>query len=351
MRLSTLTCCLALAAADARGQTIAAGRSQFQTRCVSCHGEDGAGGARGVTIVGLRMPRATSKDAVRDLIRKGIPDAGMPAFSISDEDLDPLSVYVMSLVTPATNRVETPENAPGDAAAGERFYTEKGHCTGCHMVRGRGGVLGPDLSNVGRTRTAAQIEQALRDPGDAAATSPGGRRGAAAYRAVTVRLRDGRTIRGLAKNESAFDLQVLSVDGTLHLLLKDQVAGVVREQSLMPKVEGTATEIRDLVSYLSRLTTDPNTYATRVAPMEMGAGLAFADVARPKPGAWPTYHGNTSGNRFSALDQINTSTVQRLAPKWMFTIQGAPRALQVTPVVVDGVMYVTSVNEAYGLYA
>jgi glucose dehydrogenase len=35
----------------------------------------------------------------------------------------------------------------------------------------------------------------------------------------------------------------------------------------------------------------------------------------------------------------------------MFTIQGAPRALQMTPVVVDGVMYVTSVNEAYALDA
>jgi alcohol dehydrogenase (cytochrome c) len=43
--------------------------------------------------------------------------------------------------------------------------------------------------------------------------------------------------------------------------------------------------------------------------------------------------------------------VQRLAPKWTFPIQGAPRALQVTPVVVDGVMYVTSVNEAYALDA
>jgi alcohol dehydrogenase (cytochrome c) len=80
-------------------------------------------------------------------------------------------------------------------------------------------------------------------------------------------------------------------------------------------------------------------------------GLPFADVAQPKPGAWPTYHGHLSGNRFSPLDQINSSNVQRLAPTWMFTIQGAPRALQVTPIVVDGVMYVTSVNDAYALDA
>src|SRR5262249_57026713 len=71
----------------------------------------------------------------------------------------------------------------------------------------------------------------------------------------------------------------------------------------------------------------------------------------PQPGAWPTYHGNLTGNRFSPLDQINATTIRSLAPKWMFTIREAPRPLQVTPVVVDGVMYVTSVNEAYALDA
>jgi len=79
--------------------------------------------------------------------------------------------------------------------------------------------------------------------------------------------------------------------------------------------------------------------------------IPFADIARPRPGEWPTYHGSLSGNRFSPLDQINRATIQRLAPKWMFTIQGAPRPLQMTPIVVGGVMYVTSVNEAYALDA
>jgi len=68
--------------------------------------------------------------------------------------------------------------------------------------------------------------------------------------------------------------------------------------------------------------------ATGVSRADPPAGIAFADIARPKPGAWPTYHGNLSGNRFSPLDQINPTTIHSLAPKWMFTIQGAPRPLQ-----------------------
>ena len=90
---------------------------------------------------------------------------------------------------------------------------------------------------------------------------------------------------------------------------------------------------------------------TQAGIVERGASIPFEDIARPKPGTWPTYHGHLSGNRFSPLDQINSSNVHRLAPTWMFTIHGAPRDLQMTPVVAGGVMYVTSVNEAFALDA
>jgi glucose dehydrogenase len=47
-----------------------------------------------------------------------------------------------------------------------------------------------------------------------------------------------------------------------------------------------------------------------------GTGVSFAEIARPKRGEWPTYHGLLSGNRFSPLDQINRTTVRSLASKW-----------------------------------
>ncbi len=355
IRISTLAICVALFGNQTSAQTADASRRPYQVRCAGCHGEDGTGGGHGPNIVDVRRPRATSKNEVRDLILKGIPDGGMPAFQIPSEEADAIAVFVMALKTPAAVAAAAGEAAPGNPAAGERFFAGKGNCATCHMVRGRGGVLGPDLSAVGRDRRPAQIEQKLRDPeaavgAPAARGSRGGRGGPPPYRAVTVRTRNGQSIRGIAKNESAFDLQLLAMDGKLHLLSKDQVAEVVPEKTLMPKVEATPDELRNLVAYLSRLTPDPNAKATLSAG-EIGPGVPFADVAYPKPGAWPTYDGNQSGNRFSPLTQIDTSNVERMAPKWMFTIPGAPRALEVTPVVVDGVMYVTSVNEAYALDA
>jgi len=350
IRLSILAVILLQPAA---AQPPDAGKRPYQARCVGCHGEDGSGGGHGPNIVDVRRPRATTLEAMRALILKGIPDGGMPAFQISEEEAGVIAAYVMSLKQPAG--AAATEAAPGDAVAGERFFAGKGNCASCHMVRGSGGVLGPDLTNIGRDRRPAQIEQALRDPGATPAGAAGrgggrGGRGAPQYHAVTVRLRNGQTLRGIAKNESSFDIQVLAMDGKLYLLSKEQVGEVVHEKSLMPALEATPEETRNLVAYLSRLSSDAAAKAS-LATGELGAGLPFPDVAHPKPGAWPTYHGNESGNRFSPLNQIDTSNVSRLAPRWMFPVPGAPRALEVTPVVVDGVMYVTSVNEAYALDA
>src|SRR3981081_960838 len=45
--------------------------------------------------------------------------------------------------------------------------------------------------------------------------------------------------------------------------------------------------------------------AARPVPADEGDGVPFGEVAQPKPGTWPTYHGHLDGNRFSPLEQIN----------------------------------------------
>src|SRR4051812_14678736 len=92
-RIISFAACVALAGAQT-------GKQQFQAMCVGCHGEDGLGGAHGPSIVDVRQPRATSQDAVRDLILKGTPDAGMPAFKVSREQAETIAVFVMSLKYP-----------------------------------------------------------------------------------------------------------------------------------------------------------------------------------------------------------------------------------------------------------
>ena len=65
---------------------------------------------------------------------------------------------------------------------------------------------------------------------------------------------------------------------------------------------------------------------------------------------WVNYNGDYSGRRYTAMTQITPANVSRLVPKWVFhTAENGP--LEATPVVVAGVMFVTSGNDAYALDA
>ena len=113
------------------------------------------------------------------------------------------------------------------------------------MVYGEGKPIGPDLSNVARELTVDQIRQALLQP--SAQIAPG-------YGLVTVRLRDGGTLRGFARNRTRFDIQLQDLKGEFHPVSLDRVAAVEEEkQSLMPPAKADPRELQNLIAYLSSL--------------------------------------------------------------------------------------------------
>jgi alcohol dehydrogenase (cytochrome c) len=70
--------------------------------------------------------------------------------------------------------------------------------------------------------------------------------------------------------------------------------------------------------------------------------------ARTEPQNWLTYYGAYDGQRYSALAQINTGNVKNLTAAWAFqhpviglTATPATYAFEATPIVVDGVMFLT----------
>jgi alcohol dehydrogenase (cytochrome c) len=80
-------------------------------------------------------------------------------------------------------------------------------------------------------------------------------------------------------------------------------------------------------------------------------GDAYREKAITPKSDWTHYDGSLTGNRYSPLELINPTNVQRLGAAWVFPIASNPRALQSTPVVQDGIMYVTGWNEIYALDA
>jgi alcohol dehydrogenase (cytochrome c) len=65
---------------------------------------------------------------------------------------------------------------------------------------------------------------------------------------------------------------------------------------------------------------------------------------------WLSYHGDYTGQRYSSLTQITPANVANLRAQWVFHSRNAG-VLEMTPVVVNGVMYITASNDAYALDA
>jgi alcohol dehydrogenase (cytochrome c) len=207
--------------------------------------------------------------------------------------------------------------APAQVPNGRQQYETR--CSRCHGGDATGGESGPDIVAQIDARTDSELAAFLRT-GRPSSGMPAFDLPAPEMTALTAYVRtlvpvqsgpppapvrktvqttDGQTLEGRVLNEGMADLQMLTGDRRIHLLRK------------------TATDrYRQVTSQ-----TD-----------------------------WPTYHGDPSGNRFTKLTQIDKSNVSRLAPRWAFQIPNATQ-VQNTPVVVGGIMYVSSANEVYALDA
>ena len=316
----------------------------YRKSCAACHGESATGTDRGPGLIDSRSLRRRSETQIRALIRNGTR-GGMPAFPLPDADLD-----VLARTVRGWNASAFDAKPAGDMAAGKNIFDRQ--CVSCHMVRGHGASNGPDLSGIGRELTIRELEQTLTDPG-----SRKGKRNNAAcpgwafcpddpWGVVNVKLTSGASLRGFARGRGPHDLQLQTLDGRLHLLTEaDYVSIEAEKASFMPPLTASPAERRDLVAYLSGLN------GPRLGPLSPApAPVPAADVKRihyPEPGEWPGYHGAPSANRHSPLSQIDTTNVGRLQPAWSYSLPHP--SLQTTPLVADGVMYVTAPNQVCAL--
>ncbi len=82
-----------------------------------------------------------------------------------------------------------------------------------------------------------------------------------------------------------------------------------------------------------------------------GANVRADDLlAHPVGANWTSYNGDYTGRRYSSLQEFNTTNVAQLRTAWVFH-PGNSERLEVTPVVVRGVMFVTSANDVFALDA
>jgi cytochrome c oxidase cbb3-type subunit III len=219
------------------------GRAIYNRSCTTCHGLNGAAGDRAPALAAQREYLRTSEEDIFDAIRSGIPGSLMPASNLPDADIRKVVAYLRSLRAPAS---EAP--VAGDVSRGEAIFRTKGRCLDCHMIGGRGGLLGPDLSTIGAKRSLSVLRNALTQ------ARPNTVRGYKAARVVTA---EGEVLTGIVKNETNFSVQFLDSGGGLHLFSREELKEITyQERSLMPDDYDrrlTAAEMQDLLAFLGRM--------------------------------------------------------------------------------------------------
>ena len=225
---------------------VEAGRKQFANACAACHGAEGQGG-RGPNLRARLGSDELKDDALFMVIQKGVPGGGMPGADLPEPQAWQLITFLRALTAPAAE-----SHTPGDVAAGQQIFWGEAGCGGCHSVRGKGGALGPDLTNAGGTHSLPELREAILNPSD----NP-----VAGYLNAVVQLKDGRTLKGVARNRTNYSLQLQDGQGKLHLLSMERVREVtILKQSLMPGDYGkrlTPEQLTNVLAYLSRQTIRP----------------------------------------------------------------------------------------------
>jgi alcohol dehydrogenase (cytochrome c) len=357
-----LTACAALtagAASGAMGQVrpifnpltgnpaaIREGTSLFRTNCAPCHGLDAKGGGRGPSLVSGRWVHGSSDAEIFRTITEGVPGTEMPANTFEDSETWAIIAYLRSLNATAQPAVT------GNPSAGAGIFWDRGRCATCHMVNGRGGRLGPDLSRVGASRSTAYLADSVRNPNkdlSAGLSDPNNHYGVPlVYDMVTVVTKDGQRFTGVAKNEDAFSIQFMDSNEEIHSWLVSSLKSITHQhQSLMPAYSRqmiSDKELNDLVAYLVGLGGEATGEVPNRAKPASGPTFERIVEAAREPENWLTYSGGYRGWRHSMLDQINSANAAHLSLQWVFQT-GDLGQFETTPLVVDGVLYGTGQND------
>jgi putative heme-binding domain-containing protein len=137
----------------------------------------------------------------------------------------------------------------GDADNGRRlfFYKQELSCLRCHKVNGEGGEVGPEMKGIGTRQKRDYLLESIVDPNKQIAKG---------YDSVLLVLNNGQTRAGVLKGEDAKEIRLMTAEGKLVTVAKDEVDERHPGKSAMPEdviKKLSKSELRDLVEFLAGL--------------------------------------------------------------------------------------------------
>jgi cytochrome c oxidase cbb3-type subunit 3 len=234
-----------------------AGEYEFRINCALCHGLGAHGGGRGPDLTRAQKKHVHSDAEMFQVISNGIPGTVMPAngtngqgVGMTDEEIWQIITYIRSV------EVKAPARPAGSAAHGKELFYGDANCSLCHMVEGKGGRLGPELTAVGGSRTREAIIDSVRNPSRRLAwgLTEATKEFPQEYETISVVTADGKEIKGVALNEDSFSVQMMDASEQIYLLEKDQLRSFKKSrESMMPKYNPDVLsdkDLDDIVAYL-----------------------------------------------------------------------------------------------------
>jgi len=319
------TWCLLFASFSAYAQhpDVSRGRELFVKNCSACHGDNARGGRGPDLTTGDWKHGGTDSDLLRNMTR-GIPGTQMPAIPLPDGDARAIVAFLRSVTVPS-------EPIPGDPLQGRVLFFNDGQCSRCHMFGGHGGRLGPDLSQVRHRKKPSALRKSLES----------------SYEMISVKTRDGKSVQGVARGEDSFTLQLMDEKEKLHSFRKSEVT-LMRYP--MPHLKLPQPDADHAAAFLLKTDSASLPRPLWIPSDDFNVTFDRLKNAANEPHNWLTYWGGYRGHHNTALKSITTANVSSLRSVWTHQFDG--NTIETTPIVVDGLMFVTGpLNDAAALDA
>ncbi len=261
----TLTCNLSVPNIFAQGQNPLAGdpkaaklgESQFRANCAFCHGLGARGGGRGPDLTRSQKRHGSSDLDLFRTINEGVPGTAMPPNGATQQGVGMTETEIWQVIAYIRSvQVRAPAQTSGNATHGKALFFGDAVCYTCHMVEGKGGRLGPDLTTTGSARSTEYLIDSVRNPSRrlAQGLSEAMKEFSQEYETVNVETADGQKFTGVILNEDHFTVQMLDLREQIHLFEKDKLRSFEKSRkSLMPAYDKSMLSDKDLQDILAFL--------------------------------------------------------------------------------------------------
>lgn len=233
------------------------GEFQFRINCAFCHGLGARGGGRGPDLTRAYKRHGNSDAEMFNTINNGVSGTAMPPNGTTGQGVGMTSEEIWQVITYLRSvEMKAPAKPLGDAVHGKKLFYGDANCSGCHMVQGKGGRLGPNLTAVGGIRNPEYIVDSVRNPSRRIAQGllEATKEFPQEYETVTVVTADGKEIKGVALNEDSFSVQLMDASETIRTFEKDKLRSFSRSRtSMMPAYDTNLLsdkDLEDIVAFL-----------------------------------------------------------------------------------------------------